>query len=153
MKQVAVGIILKDGLVLACQRKQNAVYPLKWEFPGGKIETGESATEALVREMKEELDIDVVVDQLFHRQTWDYAENPSGKNNGGTFDVTYFLVHSFSGEPVNHAFEQILWVTPSALPAMDILEGNRDAVKLLMDYVNNQDSRPDAAPGMGRQKA
>jgi len=40
MKEVAVGIMVRDGLVLACQRKRTMRYPLKWEFPGGKVEPG-----------------------------------------------------------------------------------------------------------------
>ena len=57
MKEVAVGIILQDGNVLACQRKRDATYALKWEFPGGKLEPGETPEHALVRELHEELAI------------------------------------------------------------------------------------------------
>ena len=54
MREVAVGILRGDGKVLACQRRRNAVYPLKWEFPGGKVEAGESPAEALRREVSVE---------------------------------------------------------------------------------------------------
>ncbi|HXF99361.1 MAG TPA: NUDIX domain-containing protein, partial [Bacteroidota bacterium] len=46
MKEVSVGILLRNGHVLACQRKRSARYPLKWEFPGGKLEPGETPEDA-----------------------------------------------------------------------------------------------------------
>ena len=138
MKQVAVGIILKNGLVLACQRKANARYPLKWEFPGGKLEEGESPAEALVRELHEELSIHAVVEREFHRQEWVYNEGLANPPLDGSFRVFYFLVREFSHEPVYNAFEQIRWVRPSELVAMDILEGNRKAVELFTRYAKEE---------------
>ena len=83
MNRVAVGIIVKDGQLLACQRRRNGRYPLKWEFPGGKIERGETAREALVRELREELSINTLVEKEFFRQEWTYPESvarsPSGR--------------------------------------------------------------------------
>lgn len=134
MKEVAVGIILKDGQVLACQRKRNATYPLKWEFPGGKLEPGESAEEALVRELREELGIEANIKREFFRQEWMYGEGKNGKS----FRVFYFLVDDFYGEPVNLAFEQILWTSPNHLQTLDILEGNREAVDRLVQYAKEQ---------------
>lgn len=138
MQQVAVGIILKNGLVLACQRRADARYPLKWEFPGGKLETGESPVDALTRELQEELSIRVVVEREFHRQEWTYTEGVTNPQRDGSFRVFYFLVREFSGEPVNNAFEQIRWVRPSALAAMDILEGNREAVERLIRHAKEE---------------
>jgi 8-oxo-dGTP diphosphatase len=138
MKQVAVGIILRGGLVLACQRRANARYPLKWEFPGGKLEDGESPSDALVRELREELGIQAVVEREFHRQEWTYAEGVPDPQRDGSFRVFYFLVREFSGRPVNNAFEQILWVHPTALVTMDILEGNREAVERLIRHAKDE---------------
>lgn len=134
MKQVAVGIILKDGLVLACQRKRDARYPLKWEFPGGKLEDGEGPSEAVIRELHEELEITATVERELHRQEWVYTE---GKDDS-KFRVFYFLIGSFTGVPVNRAFEQIRWVTPGELTTMDILEGNREMVDILVDRPQNK---------------
>lgn len=148
MKRVAVGIVVGNGLVLACQRLRNARYPMKWEFPGGKIEQGESAAEALIRELREELSIEVTTHQEFHRQQWVYPDSKNTNNSSGAFHVTYFLVHSFSGEPVNNAFEQIQWVIPADLLTMDILEGNREAIELLVRHAQLQQSATTAAkPG------
>lgn len=131
MKEVAVGIILNNGRVLACQRKRGARYPLKWEFPGGKVEVGETVSEALARELREELAIVARVDDEFFRQEWIYQDS-------GSYGVTYFIIRSYAGEPENHVFEQIQWVTPEALATMDILEGNREAVDRLVRYAKEQ---------------
>lgn len=138
MKEVAVGIILKNGQVLACQRKRDAKYALKWEFPGGKIEPGETAEHALLRELHEELAIDAKVDNEFFRQEWMYTEGTDNPHRDGSFRVFYFLVREYSGEPVNLAFEQTQWMTPDELQAMDILEGNREAVERLVKYAKEQ---------------
>ncbi len=134
MKEVAVGIILQDGNVLACQRKRDATYALKWEFPGGKLEPGETPEHALVRELHEELAIDAKVDGEFFRQEWVYKERTDNPQHDGSFRVFYFLIKEFSGTPVNHAFEQIVWKRPDELRQMDILEGNREAVERLASY-------------------
>lgn len=147
MKKVAVGIILRNGEVLACQRKRTVRYPLKWEFPGGKVEEGETAAVAAVRELREELAIEAVVDREFHRQSWTYPDL-TGSGSTGTFDVTYLLIRTFTGIPINHVFEQIRWVTPADFLTMDILEGNRHAIEFLVRHVN-EDPRlsADAASG------
>ncbi len=126
MKEVAVGILFRNGRVLACQRNRNAKYPLKWEFPGGKIEPNETREQAIVRELYEELTIRAIVDAEFLTKEWTYSDS-------GSYRVTYFLIKSFAGEPVNKVFEQIQWVLPKTLSTMDILEGNREAVDLLVN--------------------
>lgn len=135
MKKVAVGIILRDGEVLACQRRRTVRYPLKWEFPGGKVEAGETWAGAAVRELREELAIEAVVEREFHRQSWTYPDL-TGNGSTGAFDVTYLLIRNFTGTPVNHVFEQIRWVKPAEFLTMDILEGNREAIELLVRHVN-----------------
>ena len=132
MKTVAVGIILSDGQVLACQRKRTSRYPLKWEFPGGKLEPGETPHDAVVRELKEELEIDAEPAEILLTNEWTYPKSASEPENfDGRFRVTYFIVRSFTGALVNKTFEQIRWVGIDELAAMDILEGNRQAVDLL----------------------
>jgi 8-oxo-dGTP diphosphatase len=123
MKEVAVGILMRNGLLLACRRKKSALYPLRWEFPGGKLEPGESPTQALIRELYEELAITATPGREFHRQEWDYGDQ--------SYRVYYFLIDRFEGEPVNHVFEEIRWVTPEELSGMEILEGNREVVNVL----------------------
>ena len=121
MKEVAVGIIFRNGTVLTGQRKHTARYPLKWEFPGGKLEPGETPTAALVRELDEELGIHAVPGPEYHRQEWDYGDR--------AWRVYYFPVHAFTGEPENRTFGQIRWVPLDELLTMDILDGNREVVE------------------------
>ncbi|HEV8538457.1 MAG TPA: (deoxy)nucleoside triphosphate pyrophosphohydrolase [Bacteroidota bacterium] len=128
MKEVAVGIIVNDEKVLLCQRKRTARYPLKWEFPGGKVEDGESPEECLRRELNEELGIHAEHGDLYHRQHYTYADS-------GAFDVLYYKVTRHRGEIVNHVFESYEWVPVLELRTYDILEGNRDVVdRLIVEY-------------------
>lgn len=141
MREVAVGIIMKEGEVLACQRRRSASYPLKWEFPGGKLEEGETPAQALLRELREELAIEAVIGPEFYRQEWVYADGVNDAGRDGSFRVFYHLIPYFVGRPVNRAFEQILWLSPGELLTMDILEGNREAVRLLVEH----ESKPSPA--------
>lgn len=125
MVKVAVGIILSDHKVLVCQRKKSSRYPLKWEFPGGKMEPGESIEDCLRRELREELSIDATIGAELHKQSWVYPD-------AGAFEVLYHLVPSFSGNLQNNVFEQVQWVELKNLRTVDMLEGNRETVDLLM---------------------
>ena len=69
--EVVAAVIIKDGKVFATQRGYGE-WQGWWEFPGGKIETGESPQDALVREIREELDAEISVDRLLHTIEWDY---------------------------------------------------------------------------------
>ncbi len=149
MKQVAVAIIRRNGQVLACQRMKDARYPLKWEFPGGKLEQGETPREALVRELHEELGIHALVGDEFHVQEWVYKEGVAEPEKTGAFRVFYFLVEEFTGVPVNRAFESIRWVRPEELQHMDILEGNRAAINLFVQHVRNEENHPKESTSRG----
>lgn len=124
MTRVAVGIIRKNGNILLCQRKKGSRYELKWEFPGGKVEPGESFLECLKRELEEELSIRVHSVDRMEFGTWHY-------NDGGVYEVAFCFISDFEGEPRNNVFAQIQWVKPPDLPAFDILEGNKDIVREL----------------------
>lgn len=134
MKEVAVGVLTHGDKVLACQRRSDARYPLKWEFPGGKIEPGESPSEALARELHEELDIRATVGKEFFRQEWTYPDGVTDPKKDGAFRVFYHYVHSFTGTPLNRVFHEIRWVSLAELEALDILEGNREAVAFLVKH-------------------
>ncbi len=131
MIKVAVGIIMKTKdvsgtpLVLLCQRKPSVPYPLQWEFPGGKLEPGESLPQCLARELREELGIDAQVGDLLHRGHHVYPDS-------GTYDVFYYMIPGYRGDLANKAFETFAWVPVADLPRYDILEGNREVVKKLL---------------------
>jgi len=124
MTRVAVGILRKNGKILACQRKKGSRYEFKWEFPGGKLEPGETPLQCLQRELREELSIDVNKVQKMEFQSAFY-------DDGGMFEVAYCHVSDFSGDPQNNVFENIRWVDAAELRRLDILEGNRSFVDKL----------------------
>jgi 8-oxo-dGTP diphosphatase len=131
MIRVAVGIIMRNGTtdgrrsVLLCQRKETSKYPLKWEFPGGKVEEGEEVSDCLERELREELGVSIAPPELFHRQEAIYPDS-------GHYEVWYYLVDGISGEPVNRVFRRVEWVDTGDLLSYDILEGNRDVIGKLL---------------------
>ena len=121
MIKVAVGILRRDGKILACQRKRGGRYSLKWEFPGGKVEPGESIVQCLERELREELSITIHAIDRTEIQSAEYEDV-------GLFEVAYCRVAGFDGDPRNNVFEQFRWVTLRELKELDILEGNKEFV-------------------------
>ena len=114
---VVAGLIFRGGRLLVCQRNVSAEFPLKWEFPGGKVEGNESDLEALRRELKEELDIEMqdAVLAWTHKHTY---------RDGPTVALRFYNVRMFDGEAKNMVFEQICWLEPSTLEELDFLDGD-----------------------------
>lgn len=100
-----------------CQRPQTKIYPLHWEFPGGKVEQGETKAEALIRELREELGIESSIDEEYFNEIASYS-------NGLTYDISYFLVREFDREPENKEFNAIGWIDNGTLPTLTHLSGN-----------------------------
>jgi len=123
--KVVAGLIYRDGRLLACQRRADGAFPLKWEFPGGKIEKGEEDFEALRRELREELAIDVRAAEFF-------SEHDHNYNNGPAVSLRFYNVSEFDGEPQNLVFEQISWLKLSDLEALDFLDGDRPLIARLV---------------------
>lgn len=121
---VSAGIIYRGGRVLVGQRRKADRHSLKWEFPGGKVEPGETPQEALVRELREELRIEAEVGTELARYEYDY---PSGSR----VHLLFFSVNTFQGEPEGRVFEQICWTDLHNLPKLDFLEGDFDFVRRL----------------------
>lgn len=124
MIRVVAGLLEREGYFLAGQRKRNDTHPYKWEFPGGKIEVGESPREALRRELQEELGIDAEIGPEVIRYEYSYRGKPP-------IELIFIRVGPYTGEPQSHAFEQIRWVTAAQMPQMDFLDGDRDFVRRL----------------------
>src|SRR4249920_342439 len=91
MKRVVAALILKDDHILACQRTRHQVMPLKWEFPGGKIEEGEQPRDALRRELEEELGIDATIGDEVARIRHEYK-------SGSSVELRFFVVREYHGE-------------------------------------------------------
>lgn len=95
---------------------------LQWEFPGGKIEAGESAEEALARELDEELGIQAKVGARVTHIRHNYR-------HGGAVDLQFFAVHEFTGELQNRIFQQMQWVKLEELPGYDFLAADRGLIR------------------------
>lgn len=122
MKQVVAALIVRDGKVLICQRTKYQPMPLKWEFPGGKIETGEQPHDALRRELDEELGIDASIGDEVVRLKHQYR-------SGTTIQLRFFVVRDYQGEIENRIFRDVRWAAPSELPQYDFLEADLRLVR------------------------
>jgi 8-oxo-dGTP diphosphatase len=121
---VVAGLVQQQGELLICQRRRGSAFALQWEFPGGKVEPGETHEESLQRELREELDIDARIGPERYRTRHHYP----GKY---TVELIFFDVTDFAGTPCNCAFEQIRWAAPVSLPSFDFLEGDAELITLL----------------------
>jgi 8-oxo-dGTP diphosphatase len=122
MKRVVAAFIVRNQRLLICQRTGEQTMPLKWEFPGGKIEPGEQPDEALRRELNEELGIDAKIAEEVARVEHEYA-------GGDTVELQFFLVANWEGEIQNRIFRSIEWVLRSELPSYDFLDADRRLVR------------------------
>jgi len=122
MKRVVAALILKDDKILACQRTRHQVMPLKWEFPGGKIEEGEQPRDAMRRELEEELGIAATVGDEVARLVHEYP-------GGGSVELRFYVVRSYKGELENRIFREIRWVDRSELTTLDFLEADLSLVR------------------------
>jgi len=117
MKRVVAALITRDGKLLVCQRTRHQTMPLKWEFPGGKIEEGEQPRAALRRELDEELGIQATIGDELARIQHEYP-------NGGVVELRFYIVREYKGELENRIFKDIQWVVPKDLPKFDFLEAD-----------------------------
>lgn len=126
MKRVVAALIMKDGKVLVCQRTRHQTMPLKWEFPGGKIEEGEQPRDALRRELDEELGIDAKIGEEVARIRHEYK-------SGNAVELRFYAVHHYKGEIENRIFRDLRWSSRSELPSYDFLEADLSLVRDLAE--------------------
>ena len=122
MKLVVAALIVRDGKVLICQRTKHQPMPLRWEFPGGKVEAGEALPEALARELEEELGIHARIGEQVARVRHNYK-------NGGSVELRFFQVQECDGEIDNRIFRDVRWVKRAELPSYDFLEADLTLVR------------------------
>jgi 8-oxo-dGTP diphosphatase len=130
LRRVVAALILRGSPegreVFICQRRPDQPMGLKWEFPGGKIEPGESSEQALARELTEELAISATIGQRITTIRHTYR-------NGGAIEIEFFLVPEFRGELVNNIFQQMLWTPIARLPDFDFLAADLTLIRDLAD--------------------
>lgn len=108
---VTCAIIEQDGLILAAQRSADMSMPLKWEFPGGKIEPWETREACLIREILEEMDIHIRVGESLPSSTHQYPAL--------TITLYPFICSIESGDIILHEHSAINWLPPSELYTLD----------------------------------
>ena len=121
-KQVVAALLVRDGKLLICQRTRHQPMPLKWEFPGGKIEPGEQPAEALRRELEEEIGLQARIGDEVARLRHTYK-------NGGAVELQFFRVTQYEGEIENLVFRDVRWVEPARLPEYDFLDADLTLVR------------------------
>lgn len=122
MVTVVAAVIERAGRILIAQRKRTGQHPLKWEFPGGKVEPGEAPEAALIRELAEELGIEARIAGEITRYEYAYP----GRS---PILLIFYRVAEFAGEPRNLDFEQIEWTPRERLEEFDFLEGDTQFLK------------------------
>ena len=120
---MVAALIEQEGRVLVAQRRADQAHPLSWEFPGGQVEPGESPSQALVREIQEELACSIEV--------------------GAVVDVVFFAYEAFdlimpvyratirAGEPVARQVAAVVWVTRAQLPTLAFTPADLPLVRRL----------------------
>ena len=123
-KQVVAALILRGDEILCCQRTEHQALALKWEFPGGKIEAGETPSQALRRELDEELGIEAEIGPEITRILHTYQ-------NGNSVNLHFFVVDRYQHELQNRIFRDVRWVQRSDLPTLDFLDADKELVRQL----------------------
>jgi len=122
--RVVAAVIERDGRLLICQRHAGDRYPLKWEFPGGKVEPGEDPRAALARELEEELAIRAVIGEEILSYEHRYPQRTPIR-------LIFFRVPDYQGELCNRQFAAFRWEWPARLSEHDFVEGDREFVRRL----------------------
>jgi 8-oxo-dGTP diphosphatase len=122
---VAAVIERSDRRFLIGQRRRTDTSPLKWEFPGGKVEEGETPEAALARELKEELGVTLRKSVPIGRVVHKYAETPE------ELEILFFAAEISEAEALPRTFEKITWALPKELGDYDFLAANAQLVAQL----------------------
>jgi len=135
--QVVAAVIIRDGRVLACRRNPDRSAGGLWEFPGGKVEAGESPEDALVREIREELRVDIEVGELIHRGV---------KRVGSvSVDLSSYAAKLTDAVPIDSTDHDALrWLGTGELPFLEWAIPDRPVVEVLIAGVREMPGRSPA---------
>jgi len=122
MVQVVAAILEREGRILIGQRTAAQSHPLKWEFPGGKVEAGETPEQAIIRELEEELGIAARNLNEITRYRFAYP----GKDE---IELIFLRAAEYTGEMRNRIFHDLRWEAREALANYDFVEGDRDFLR------------------------
>ena len=120
---VVAAIIIKNGKYFIAQRNKNKHMGLSWEFPGGKVEKGETFEIALKREIKEELNIEINIKNKLGEENY--------QDDKINVKLHYFICSHFNGEIILSEHEDSAWVTKNEFKNYNFVEGDSDIIKLI----------------------
>ena len=136
--KVTAAIIIHDNRVFATQRGYGE-FKDGWEFPGGKVEEGETSRIALVREIREELDTEIAVGELFDTVEYDYP--------AFHLSMDCFLCKVVSGKLVLKEHEDARWLSREQLDSVDWLPADIGLIRKLAEYLQGREKKQDLADG------
>ncbi|HEX3857649.1 MAG TPA: 8-oxo-dGTP diphosphatase MutT [Verrucomicrobiae bacterium] len=126
MVEVAAALIFRNGKLLITQRHANAHLGGLWEFPGGKREAGETFEQCLVREIREELGVEISVGELFDEISHDYPEK--------SVRLKFFICKLLSGEPQTLGCAAFKWIGKSELSDYEFPAADAQLLEKLRAY-------------------
>jgi 8-oxo-dGTP diphosphatase len=129
MQIVSCAVIEKHGRILIARRKSGDHMAGKWEFPGGKIEPGETSEQCLKRELLEELGVEIAVDEFICSSSWKYDH--------ATIKLLAFKATLISGELILHDHAEIRWVTSRELADYDFPEADVPIIRYLTASISS----------------
>lgn len=122
MLTVVAAVIASNGKILVCQRKRGDTFELMWEFPGGKLQPGETPAEGLARELEEELGVTATIGAEVLRAHHQYAQLSE------PIELIFLRAQITAGTIENRVFESLEWRTPESLPELNFLPADRDLI-------------------------
>ena len=125
MTEVVAALIWKNNKFMICQRPSNKARGLLWEFVGGKVELGEAKEQALIRECREELAIELCVGDVFMDVTHEYPDI--------TVHLTLFNATIAEGEPQKLEHNDIQWISPSEIQNYNFCPADEEILKKIIE--------------------
>ena len=130
MTEVVAGLIWDGDKFMICQRPANKARALLWEFVGGKVESGETKEQALIRECKEELNVLLSVGEVFMDVVHEYPDL--------TVHLTLFNATIVEGEPQKIEHNDIQWIMPSEIPNYEFCPADEEILEKIADFCNGK---------------
>jgi 8-oxo-dGTP diphosphatase len=122
MIEVTAAIIHNEGKILICQRPRGKRCEMLWEFPGGKIEDGETSEECLIRECREELGITIVPEKMIQEVKYDYPDV--------SVNIRFYMCKFVDGEPTCLEHNDIQWLTLEEILNLPLCPADKKMLKL-----------------------
>ena len=123
--KVTGALLRLEDKYLICKRDSKGSMPGLWEFPGGKLEVGESLEDCIKRELKEELDIDAKIEKLFTSYIYSYSHI--------TYHLFFYDILSFEGVIKMNVHKKIIWETVDRFKYYDFLPGDIPLIKIMLN--------------------